>query len=852
MAEARLIVDRLHEAFNARRFDAYAELLTEDVVMVVDGRPIRGRAAVCDYAATVAAEIPGARTKVERVVAESGEEIVTRTRFVDVSPPTSEPATFGAWRLPLAIYEVYRVAGERIAERRSYVDAEPFADQFGGDLFARAGVIRLMNEQAALRRVATLVARGAVQSEVFDAIVSEAAALFEEETWLVRFDVDASVTVLAEHNPRIGVRPIELTAGYDAARVSVLRSGRPLRIDDYSSLTGTASRLARDLGVVASAAAPVVVQGTLWGAVILVSRGPPLAAGIEDRLALFADLAATAIANAQSRAELSGSEARARALAAEQAALRRVATLVAEGAGSSELFAAVAREVSAVVGIPAVGVNRFGDDGTFTMMGVTGDTSLTVGTRWPVENEGLAGMILATGRPARKDDYETMTGPLGDAFRGDRGIATVGVPIVVEGRIWGSMVCATRPGEAIPDGAEERLSGFTELVATAIANSQSREHLARLHDEQAALRRVAELVARGAPAQEVFDRVTVEASRLLGVASATLLRYERSGTEAVISALSHPIEIGSFAPGAHFPVKGETALAQVWRTGRSARTEGCDGIAGAQSVPPGVEATVFAPVVVEGRPWGALGVSTCGQPLPSGTEERLAPFCELVAVAIANADYRAKLTASRARVVASADEARRRLVRDVHDGAQQRLVHTLIMLRQAQTALQGSDGAVARLVEEALAQADAANVQLRELVRGIMPSALTRGGLRAGVQSLVDHMTLPVDAETLDGRLPEPIETTAYFVIAEALTNVVKHAGADRAQVRALVDGDWLEIEVSDNGRGGADPAGGSGLIGLADRVEAAGGSISVSSPPGAGTRLTVTLPTEPAVHESP
>jgi signal transduction histidine kinase len=212
-------------------------------------------------------------------------------------------------------------------------------------------------------------------------------------------------------------------------------------------------------------------------------------------------------------------------------------------------------------------------------------------------------------------------------------------------------------------------------------------------------------------------------------------------------------------------------------------------------------------------------------------------------VAIANAEYRGQLKASRARIVASADEARRRLARDVHDGAQQRLVHTLITLKQAQAALQGSDSAVARLVAESLAQAGVANVQLRELANGILPAALTRGGLRTGIESLLHDTPLPVDVEVALERLPQAVETTAYFVIAEALTNVIKHASASRARVRALATGDRLEVEVSDDGRGGADPANGSGLTGLIDRVDAAGGSMSVSSPAGGGTRLTVTLP---------
>jgi signal transduction histidine kinase len=354
------------------------------------------------------------------------------------------------------------------------------------------------------------------------------------------------------------------------------------------------------------------------------------------------------------------------------------------------------------------------------------------------------------------------------------------------------------------------------------------------------LRRVAELVARGAATQEVFDQVTVEASRLLEENATALLRYEPSGTEAELLAQSGD---SVAPPGTRIPVVGDIGIARVWRTGRAARIDDYDGVASVEVIVRDIRASVSAPIVVEGRLWGVLLEGSPVEPLPAGTEERLAPFCELVGVAIANAEYRAQLKASRARIVASADEARRRLERDVHDGAQQRLVHTLIMLKQAQAALQGSDSAAARLVDGSLAQAEVANVQLRELANGILPAALARGGLRTGIESLLHDTPLPVDAEVTVERLPAAVETTAYFVIAEALTNVIKHAGASRARVRALAAGDRLEIEVSDDGRGGAHAANGSGLTGLIDRVEAAGGSMSVSSPAGAGTTLTVTLP---------
>jgi len=665
----RLIVDRLHEAFNTRRFEDLGEVLDEDVLMVIEGTSFRGLAAVRDYLAGMMRQIP-IRVEIERVLAESSDTLVTLTWVLDTAAATSEPPADGADPPPIATYlVVHRIAAGRIVEWRSYIDADPADDAADSGRARLAGIHRLMGEQAALRRVATLVARGAGQAEVFDAIVSEAAALLGREVWLRRFEADDTATIVAA-NGAGGVaelvgRPLALRKGGASDRAH--RTGRPVRVDNYPDQPGPGAELGRRLGVVASAAAPLIVQGTPWGTLLVVSRDTPLAAGIEDRLAQFADLAATAIANAQSRAEL-------------------------------------------------------------------------------------------------------------------------------------------------------------RLLA----------------DEQAALLRVAELVARGATTQQVFEQVTIEASRLLDDSPMVLMRYEPSAEAVVVAAQGIPEP----AVGGRVPLQGENGCARVWRTGRPVRVDEDYQVVASAEEPRWIRAVVLAPIVVEGRLWGLLGAPSTS-PLPGGTEQRLARFGELVAAAIANAESRAALTASRARIVAGADEARRRLARDVHDGAQQRLVHALLRLKQARAALEDTDGAAAKLLDESLAQVQAANAQLRELAHGILPSALARGGLGDGVQSLLRHTPLPVDAEVRAGRLPQPVETTAYFVIAEALTNVIKHAGADRARVRALAAADRLEVEVSDDGRGGADPAGGSGLTGLTDRVDAAGGSMTLTSPPGEGTKLCVVLPIE-------
>jgi signal transduction histidine kinase len=248
-------------------------------------------------------------------------------------------------------------------------------------------------------------------------------------------------------------------------------------------------------------------------------------------------------------------------------------------------------------------------------------------------------------------------------------------------------------------------------------------------------------------------------------------------------------------------------------------------------------------VRVHGGIWGAIVVAGHGDdPCPPDTEARLAPFADLVGTAIANADGRDELAASRTRLLTAADEARRRVVRDLHDGAQQRLVHSIIALKLARRALQGSDGKAAALVEEALQQAQQGNAELRELAHGILPAVLTRGGLRAGVDTVVERLGLPVHVDIAEGRFDPEIEASAYFIVSEALTNVVKHAHAAHAEVSVRVEDGSLQVEVRDNGAGGADPTG-HGLVGLEDRATALGGHLSVESLPGSGTVLTAELP---------
>ena len=252
---------------------------------------------------------------------------------------------------------------------------------------------------------------------------------------------------------------------------------------------------------------------------------------------------------------------------------------------------------------------------------------------------------------------------------------------------------------------------------------------------------------------------------------------------------------------------------------------------------------VGAPIVVDGRLWGATIANWVAREPPSPEiEERMAKFAQLLGTAIANADSRDQLTASRARLVTEADEARRRVVRDLHDGAQQRMMHTVLTLELAKRALQEGDAQAESLVDAALEHAQRGTAELRELAHGILPAALTDGGLRAGINTVVNRLDLPVEVHAPAERFPPEIEASAYFIVAEALTNVVKHSQATRAEVSVQADDRKLQIEVRDDGVGGANP-GGHGLIGLRDRATALGGNLQVTSADDGGTVVTSTLP---------
>jgi signal transduction histidine kinase len=370
----------------------------------------------------------------------------------------------------------------------------------------------------------------------------------------------------------------------------------------------------------------------------------------------------------------------------------------------------------------------------------------------------------------------------------------------------------------------------------------------RLADEQAVLRRVAMLVARAAPPEEVFTAVAAEAGRLLDADFAVMSRYDERGTATVVgtwvaSAGPEPLPAGTRMEREHGGVH-----ALVFATDRPARIEDYgegDGVGANIAKQWGVRAAVGVPIHIEGRLWGIIGVgSRRDGSLPVDTEYWLAGFTELVAAAIANAEAQAALTASRARIVAAADTARHRIQRDLHDGAQQRLVTLAMQLRAAQATLPPDAVDLATELDQLAEGLSAAHDELREIARGIHPLALAQGGLTHALTGLARRSTVPVHLDVhINARLPEQIELAVYYVVAEALTNAAKHADAASIDVEVVTDGGVVRVCVRDDGRGGAELSRGSGLVGLKDRVETLGGRISLDSPVGTGTSVKIELP---------
>jgi signal transduction histidine kinase len=356
---------------------------------------------------------------------------------------------------------------------------------------------------------------------------------------------------------------------------------------------------------------------------------------------------------------------------------------------------------------------------------------------------------------------------------------------------------------------------------------------------------VATLVAAAPEPERVFTAVAEEAGRLLGARSAATIRYD-GAVATTVGRWSGADDLGGFEIGTVVPLDNSEGLtAIVARTGGPARIDDYSGVRGQAAElmrRRGYRSAVAAPVVAGGRVWGLVLVASAGT-LGAGAEDRLADFAELVALALEGADARTQLSASRARILDVALAERRRLERNLHDGAQQRLVALAIQLRMLERCL--DDPAKARaLLEGAAEELDQALAELRELARGLHPAVLADRGLAPALETLAARAPLPMYVEGVPAeRLGEPVEAAVYFVVAESLTNAVKHSGASELRVRMATAGGEVRVEIADDGCGGADPGTGTGLRGLADRVEALGGRLTLDSPPGAGTVLRAALP---------
>jgi signal transduction histidine kinase len=692
-----------------------------------------------------------------------------------------------------------------------------------------ARLAALAEEQAALRRVATLVARDVQPSEIFAAVSEEVACLFKSVAGVLRFELGSGIVWVGVANVEIPIGTRwEFEEGMTAAEV--YRTGRSARVEnmDWSGVEGPVGEAGRRLGVVSTVASPIVVEDRLWGAMI-VSRlnQDRLPLDTEVRLENFTELIGTAIANAQSRETVAG-------LADEQAALRRVAMLVANDVPSDEIFSAVSEEVARLFG-SAAGVGRFEPDPAVVYVGVV-NVDIPIGSRWEFQEGMISAEVYRTGRPARVEevDWSSLEGELGEAVRRHGFRSMVGSPIFVEGRLWGTIFVSSQ--ELLPHDTEERLERFTELIATAIANTATRQARAQLAEEQAALRRVATLVARDEPPAAIFEAVTQEAARVFE-SNAAVLRFE-DGTAAVFVGSDIDIPIGT-----RWEFQEGMASAEVYRTGRPARVEARDwssleGPVGEESRRLGTLSHVGSPIVVEDHLWGAMVVGSPHTLLPHDTEKRLERFTELIGTAIAKAET------SRARAqLAEEQAALRRVATLVAEGANPEALFSAVAKEVADvldvalsavvryeaddtathvgswgwanknsfpvgTSWKLDESSVSGLVAATRLSARVVNY---EHVPGLLAAAVTReAGIRSGVGAPIlvgghlwgvmmalstDEKPLPADAETRLAAFTELIATaisnaTARTELIESRARIVAAGDETRRRIeRDLHDG---------------------------------------------------------------
>jgi PAS domain S-box-containing protein len=457
--------------------------------------------------------------------------------------------------------------------------------------------------------------------------------------------------------------------------------------------------------------------------------------------------------------------------------------------------------------IPSEEREAFGDFLTYVFN--TGTPSPQVG-HWRTKAGGRR-LIAWSNRPMTGDDGEPVA------------LVTTGIDLTDR--------------ESLREESDRALQGDPEAKLAQIS---------RLASEQRALRRVATLVAAEVSPDRVFMAVSEECARVLQVNSSAVFRYGGDGRATIVGRHNRD-SVGVLGVGEVLEARESSAIGRVLRTGAPARIDDWGGVRDQSEIAEaifrvGYRSSAAAPIVVAGALWGAVAI-TSEDPLPEDTEDRLGAFCELVSLAVASAQARADLIASRARLVEAGDEQRRRLERNLHVGAQQHLVSVAVKLRVARSQLEAKPDITARLLDEALFELGAGLEELREIARGLHPAILGEHGLGRALEVLADRLPVAVALDVLPERLPAQLEATLYYIVSEALTNVAKHAGAGEARVTIARRRDVVRCEIADDGRGGADASRGSGITGLRDRAEAAGGTLAITSPPGRGTVIKAALP---------
>jgi len=711
---------------------------------------------------------------------------------------------------------------------------------------SRARVERLAAEQSALRRVALLVADGASPEKLLSAVTDELSRLLGVQTIrTLRFEPDGTATVLASQGWTKQLIPVgtNFTLPIQGVAAGIRRTGVAAWDDNFVPLGNPIGDLLRREGLRVAAGGPIIVDGRIWGAMLAsasnVDELPPNSA---QRVGEFAELVSTAIWSIEARAK-------AERLAAEQSALRRVAILVSQQASPEQVVGVVTEELSRVLDVEMVRTVRLNPDGTVEILAAldeNAEESVSAGLNVPVPEGSVLSEVLRTSRPVRRE-YPADTPTPAGGMPAARSVA--GGPVIVDGQLWGAIVVGSTVPYGLRLASENRVAEFAQLLSTSISNIESRANVERRVAEQSALRRVATMVAREQPPEKLFPAIAHELGVLLDVEASVILEYDREGKPNAVA----DWDAGPAHPrlGRQLWPKLERLAEAVYRTGSRQRSDNGRGPRAGTSTDrePDFRSIVLGPVVVAGTTWGAIGVtSRKGEPLPERTEEWLTEFGRHAGTAVANAKRRADLEKSRARVVRAGDEALRRVERGLHDSIQQQLVVLLLdlhtveptvppQLRELRQALSRLERGVTAFLEN-----------LREVSSGIHPALLSAGGLSVALRSLARRSTVPVNLrlDMGDERFGQAIELAAYYVASEALANCAKHANASHIELCATRRGDWLDLTVSDDGKGGADASSGSGLTGLVDRVEAVGGLIDVRSPHNAGTTIHARLPTTP------